>query len=393
MSVTIKEIARRTGLSIPTVGNVLGRSASRYSADTRERVRKAAQELGYKPNSSARAIRNGRFGCAALVLSRSRGQTHSYTPPGLLDGLDDELIRHDMHLTVSWLTDEELSGEDFLPKVIREYTADGLIINYTHEIPPHMLEAIHAHHAPAVWINAKLSEDCVYPDDYGAAKSTTERLIQLGHRRIAFLHLITPMYQHTFEQAKAGWHYSVLDRIGGYRNAMHAAGLPVRITEHDRFVPSVEQLPTCINLLRSENRPTAVLVYSDHDLSALMVSAAALGLSIPRDLSIVTFYPLDPWIGGMHVSAARIPTVELGRALCACFIRKSKRPAWSVRRKPFSTKRYYRKRLPHRRRRADSNINATAASPGLAVVCHRAAMTSMPGGRHDTELVPSSAQN
>ena len=91
MSVTIKEIARLTGLSVPTVGNVLGRSADRYSAETRRRVMEAARELGYRPNSSARAMRQGRTGCAALVLSRSRQQTHSYSPAGLLDGLDDEL--------------------------------------------------------------------------------------------------------------------------------------------------------------------------------------------------------------------------------------------------------------------------------------------------------------
>src|SRR3954470_20688971 len=118
MTVTIKEIALRTGLSIPTVGNVLARSTARDSATTRELVLKAAQEMGYKPNSSARAMRQGRFGCAGLVLSRSKQQTHSHIPNRLIDGIDDELARHDMHLTVSRLTDEELSDNDFVPKVI-----------------------------------------------------------------------------------------------------------------------------------------------------------------------------------------------------------------------------------------------------------------------------------
>ena len=95
-AMTIKEIARHTGLSVPTIGNVLGSSGGRYSAATRAKVLKAARELGYRPNSSARAMRNGRTGCAALVLSRSHQQTHSYIPPGLLDGLDDELARHNM---------------------------------------------------------------------------------------------------------------------------------------------------------------------------------------------------------------------------------------------------------------------------------------------------------
>jgi LacI family transcriptional regulator len=326
VSVTIKEIARKTGLSIPTVGNVLGRAASRYSAETRQRVLRTAQELGYRPNSSARAVRIGRFGCAALVLSRSKGQTHSYIPLGLLDGLDEELIKHDMHLTVSWLSDEELSSDEFLPKVVREYMADGLIINYTHEIPPRMLEAIHAHHAPAVWVNAKLEEDCVHPDDYDAARTATRQLIEIGHRRIAFLHLINPIFNATFEQSRPKFHYSVADRADGYVQAMRGAGLTPRVAHHDRFVAEADHLAACVELLRGEDRPTAVLVYSDHDLSSLMCAAASLGLSIPNDLSVLTFFPTEPWVGGRRVSAVQLPAAEVGRRAVRMLLQKINKP-------------------------------------------------------------------
>lgn len=326
MSVTIKEIARHTGLSIPTVGNVLGRSANRYSLQTRQRVMKVAQELGYKPNSSARAIREGRFGCAALVLSRSKATTHSYIPLGLLDGVDEELARHNMHLNVSWFTDEELSTDEFLPKVVREHMADGMIINYTHEIPPRMLGAIHAHHAPAVWVNAKLDEDCVYPDDYGAAKSVTRQLIQLGHRRIAFLHLINPLFGATFEESRPRFHYSVEDRARGYREALQQSGLSPRVTYHDRFVDESDHLAAYAELLRGPDRPTAVLCYSDNDLSGLMCVAASMGLSIPRDLSVLAFYPTEPWAGGRRVSAVQIPSAEIGRRAVRMLLQKMKVP-------------------------------------------------------------------
>src|SRR3954471_13447507 len=251
MSVTIKEIARQTGLSVPTVGNVLGRAASRYSAETRKRVLEAAQAMGYKPNSSARAMRSGRIGCAALVLSRSHQSILSHIPVGLLDGLDDELAHHNMHLTVSRLTDEQLSRDDFLPKVLREYMADGMIVNYTHEIPPRMLELIHAHHTPAVWVNAKLAQDCVYPDDFTAAESTTARLIGLGHRRIALLHLMSPgiFGPIKFEEARPRFHYSVADRAEGYAGAMLRAGLKPRLAHDDRFVADDEQIGACRALL------------------------------------------------------------------------------------------------------------------------------------------------
>jgi LacI family transcriptional regulator len=314
MPVTIKEIARKTGLSIPTVGNVLGRAAFRYSAETRKRVLEAAAELGYKPNASARAIRNGRFGCAALVLSRSRQQTHSHIPPGLLDGLDDELARHDMHLTVSRLSDEELSSAEFLPKVLREAMADGMIVNYTHEIPRPMLDAIHAHHTPAVWLNAKLSEDCVYPDDFNASVLATRELITRGHRRIAFLHLVSPeVYPgKTFEEASPRMHYSVSDRLDGYLSAMSGAGLSPVVAHADRFIPEQEQFAACRAILRSDNRPTAFLVYAERDVSSLMCAAAELGLSVPKDLSILVYSPSEPWICGKRISIVQIPTTEMG---------------------------------------------------------------------------------
>ena len=320
---SIKEIARRTGLSVPTVGNVLGRAAHRYSPETRQRILEAARELGYRPNSSARAMRQGRIGCAALVLSRSKQQTHSNIPLGLLDGIDSELAQHNMHLAVSRLSDQELSSDSFLPKVLREYMADGMIVNYTHEIPPRMLELIHAHNAPAVWVNAKLGEDCVYPDDYNAARSATIEFIKRGHRRLAFLHMISPyLFPSDFEASRPRWHYSAADRAAGYFDALRESGLPARVTYHDRYVPDGEQMNVCRALLSGPDRPTAVLVYSEAGVPQLLCAAAEAGLSIPRDLSVMAFAPSDLMYTDKPVTAVRVPTAEMGRRAVKMLMRK-----------------------------------------------------------------------
>ena len=268
----------------------------------------------------------------ALVLSRNKQQTHSHIPTGLLDGLDDALAMHDMHLTVSRLTDEELTRDDFLPKVLRESMADGMIVNYTHEIPQAMLDLIHAHHAPAVWLNAKLAEDCVYPDDLGAARTATQQLLDIGHRRIALVHFISPgVFDGTFDQAKPRFHFSVSDRAQGYASAMLDAGLSPRVTYHDRYVDEPDHLEACRTLLRGPDRPTAVLLYTDRDLSALMCAAAELGLSVPRDLSVMVFYPVEVWAGGKHVSVVQVPTTEIGRRAVAMLMRKIESPNRTVR--------------------------------------------------------------
>jgi LacI family transcriptional regulator len=325
---SLKEIARVTGLSVPTVGNVLGRSGARYSAETRRKVLEAARQLGYKPNSSARAMRQGRSGCAALILSRSHPASHSHVPVGLLDGIDDELALHNIHLTISRLSDEELTSDDVMPKVLREYLADGMIVNYTHEIPPAMLELIHAHHTPAVWLNAKLPEDCVYPDDFAAARDATAKLIALGHRRIAYVQFIGPWIDGaTFEQTLARMHYSVADRRDGYLAAMREAGLGPQLAHLDRFVPHPQQWAAAERLLSSPaDRPTALLLYSDMDLSLVMSVAAAVGLSVPGDLSVLAFYPEEPWVAGKRVSVVPVPTRELGRRAVRMLLQKVQAP-------------------------------------------------------------------
>lgn len=328
MPVTIREIAAATGMSIPTVGNVLGRAAHRYSERTRQRVLQAAAEMGYMPNSSARAIRQGRFDCAALVLSRSKQQTHSYIPNGLLDGLDQALAADGMHLTIARLSDEELTSRDVVPKVLREHMADGLIVNYTHEIPPAMLELIRAHHTPAVWVNNKLDADCVYPDDLAAASSATQRLLAMGHQRIALLHLNARLGRiGTLQDNWPRMHYSVHDRAAGYSEAMTAAGLKPRILSHGQFIEEPDQIDACLGLLRGPERPTAVLAYSENEVHALLCAARVVGLEIPRELSVAAFMPATGWIAGYQVGIVAVPTVEVGDRAVRMLKQKIKLPA------------------------------------------------------------------
>jgi LacI family transcriptional regulator len=273
-------------------------------------------------------MRSGKIGCAALVLSRSHPSILSHIPLGLLDGLDDELAQHNMHLTVSRLTDEQLSRDDYLPKVLREYMADGMIVNYTHEIPPRMLELIHNHHTPAVFLNAKLKEDCVYPDDFEAAESATRQLIAAGHKRITLLHLIEPgvFSGLSIEQARPRFHYSVGDRAEGYTRAMKQAGLSPRVAYHDRFVTIEGAVEACVSLLSSPDRPTAMLLYSERETPSLLVAAAKVGMSIPSDLAVLAFYPFDQWIGGVRVPSVPIPTAEVGRRAVQMLLSKIESP-------------------------------------------------------------------
>src|SRR5579875_1530432 len=95
--VTLRDIAENVGVDRSTVSRVLSNKAAEggISVELADRILRKAREMRYLPNASARAIRTGRFGCAALMLSTVEGR--SYLPRRLLDGIHDELASSEQH--------------------------------------------------------------------------------------------------------------------------------------------------------------------------------------------------------------------------------------------------------------------------------------------------------
>lgn len=318
---TLTEVARYLKVNVGTVSRVLNDKAAqgRISDELADRIRRAARKLGYVPNASAQATRTGRFSCAALLLSTIAGR--SYLPHGLLDGLHDELARHNLHLTIAKVPDDQLENPDYLPKILRTLMADGLLINYTNNLPRRLVELAGSGRIPAVWINTIRETDCVYTDSRPAAIRATEHLIELGHRRIAYL--------------DAGWvrdpdgefHYSVRDRLTGYRQAMKTAGLePIEVRYETAKLPFPAQIEHARAWIRQPDRPTALLGYWHNALAGLVRAAWLEGLAIPRDLSLVTFGGDAARGSALRVSVMVEPEYEMGRHATAMLLKKIAKP-------------------------------------------------------------------
>ena len=71
----------------------------------------------------------------------------------------------------------------YVPKILRTLMADGLLINYTNHLPEHLVDIVSQQRLPAVWINTRRENSAVYPRNFEAARSLTNRLLELGHRR------------------------------------------------------------------------------------------------------------------------------------------------------------------------------------------------------------------
>lgn len=278
---TIATIAAHLGLSRATVTHVLnGRGDSqRIRKQTQERVLEAAQELGYRANASARAVRAGRFGNIGLIQSLW-GQ---YLPPELLFGLSSALADKDLHLVLSQVRDPTLEQADNLPHMLQGLSVDGVLLNRHVASSPGLLETIQRLRVPAIWLNVRQEFDAIHPDDLQGGRLATEFLLSLGHEAIAFVDSDEPINRH----------YSKLDRLSGYEQAMARAGRTPRLHllpkrwEHE---PGDERIAAARALLQSPEHPTAVVAYELAEAMATVHAAHQLGLSIPDDLSLIVFH-------------------------------------------------------------------------------------------------------
>ncbi len=321
---TMKHIADQVGVTPQTVANVLqGRTRGKWTstAQRADRIRQLAQDLGYRPNSAARATATGRFNCVCL-LSSTQGR-RSMLAPGMIRGAHDALSALDIHLTIANVDDAKLSDESFVPKVLREWTADGLLINYTHVIPPALLALVKRHRIPSVWLNSRQAEDCVYFDDFNAGRDLARQLLSLGHRRIAFVYYGQEM------------HYSVNERQLGYAWAMKEAGLTPRVIHRPYKSPEPDQIgdylvPLSAEWLAGEDRPTAIITYSHVEALPTWIAAQQRGLRVPRDLSMATFG--DSVNEGMGLQITRMWTShgDLARAAVPLLMEKIDRPALAL---------------------------------------------------------------
>ncbi len=319
MAVTIDQVAAVAGCSRQTVSAILNGRSDLYRPETNARVAAAARHLGYRPNSAARAMAQGRFGTVALILSDAGGG-RSTLPEHLLAGIAHVLEEHDLHLTVARLPDERLTDARYVPKILREWSADGLLINYNARMPERMGELIETSHLPAVWLNDKRPTNAVYPDDAQGGRLAAETLLAAGHRRIAYT-------DYTSGHADlADGHYSRADRLAGYEQAMRSAGLePCLIGTTDQHRPFRERIGEWEAHLSRRDRSTAVVAYSSDKLEPMLYAAERMRLEAPRDLSLVVFGS-KPAFARFCLTTVRLPEADVGREGVRMLLERIKRP-------------------------------------------------------------------
>ncbi|MEV7870774.1 LacI family DNA-binding transcriptional regulator [Streptomyces sp. NPDC088124] len=304
---SLQEVAQEAGVSKSVASRVLtGDTRARVSEATRERVRRAAERLQYVPSHRARALRFARSGAVGLIVPDVNNAVFAE----MLGGVQDRARDAGMSVLLSQI-DPPPAGREQLRELVAAGRVDGVLLQRREDFDDPMLEAVLTKDIPAVLINSKLPgrTGSVVLDDVAGALTATRHLIDLGHERIGHL-------------AGVATHDTAVRRHQGFRDAMDAAGLPVRRAwvqhcgwEAPGGAAAVRQLMT------ARTRPTGLVVSSVNAAIGALSALSRMGVRVPEDLSVITIN--DTWVAQSWTPAlttVRMPLRALGGQACSMLL-------------------------------------------------------------------------
>ncbi|MCI8865309.1 MAG: LacI family transcriptional regulator [Lachnospiraceae bacterium] len=279
MAVTIKDVAALAGVSPSTVSRTCKNNPS-ISEETKEKVRRAMAQLGYEPNFQASNLASQNSRTIGIVLPTSAREV--YENSFYLEAIRgiSQFCNQRQYINTVITGQDENEVLQAIRTMTRSGQVDGFIVLYSRRQDP-VIEYLYNEGLLYVLIGKayQFANQTIYIDNDNllAGQEATEYLYHLGHRKIAYL------------GSDSSLMFSA-DRKSGYQAALLRHGLPLR-DEYCLEVPSIPKGsdgPIC-QLLQSKNRPTAIMVSDDILAVALERSCIETGLSIPEDLSIISF--------------------------------------------------------------------------------------------------------
>jgi LacI family transcriptional regulator len=269
----ILTVARRARVSTATVSRVLNHSP-RVREETAVKVRRAIKELGYTPNSNARALRSGRSYLYGIIVSDIRNPFF----PDLIEHFELLATQHGVDVTVA---NTGYSEERLLASIQRllERGIDGIAI-FTSEVSEAALQKLHSSRVPTVLLNQPMVSGKLYTiivDYMRAYVEAVEYLYTLGHRRIGFV-------------AGPVTLSSALARKDAFLAAMKLHHLPFQANwmfDGDHKLSG--GMIAAERFFSMKHAPTAILCSNDMMAVGFLQTATSLGHKIPDDVSLIGF--------------------------------------------------------------------------------------------------------
>lgn len=288
--VTSADVAKRAKVSQSAVSRTFTPGGS-VSVETRERVMKAADELGYRPNALARAMISGRSGLIALLVAYLDNQFY----PVVIERLSRSLQARGYHVLL-FMTEQ--GPQDDVVQQILQYQVEGIVMASA-TLSSRLARECAMTGIPVVMFNryvASSPASSVTSDNIEGGRLVASFLVKGGHERIAYIAGLEN--SSTNRDREAGFYKGLAEHgvtvwaraVGGY-TADGAVDAARRLFDQDKC-------------------PDAVFVANDHMAFSVMdVLRSALKLRVPKDVSVVGFddVPEAAW-GGYDLTTVKQPT-------------------------------------------------------------------------------------
>jgi DNA-binding LacI/PurR family transcriptional regulator len=270
MAVKLRDVAVQAGVSVSTVSNVLnGYTKSGIKKETWDRVRRVANEMGYRPNALARSLKVQRTNTIGFYTgygahdARDRFRAEIYT--GILaacDGFDLDLHIHG-----------NLSGKS--PDEIRMRLCDGRvdgIIVHTSQDDPTVACLVESGFPAVAVADRQTRMPSVAASDEDGMRILVEYLWSRGHRRMMYLE-------------PQGIRESILRRVSAFRETLKELGGEASVAPY----PWDDAAEFLRALLGSADRPSVLCAFNDDSAYLLLRRASEAGIDVPADFAVVGY--------------------------------------------------------------------------------------------------------
>ena len=272
LTATINDVAERAGVSKRTVSRVMNEQPN-ITADTRDRVLKAIERLGFRPNPAARRLASGKSHLIGLFHSAG-------TPPdaALVEQVALAMAAERYRVLVCSSDCSSPNAAEEIASLARVVPIDGAILCAPLSEQLAFSPEFHARNIPCVRIGPTTGLNSISSDDREAARQMTRYLASLGHARIGFV-------------CGPKDHDSMQQRQQGFLDGLQIAGLAIDRTLMLQGVDTFDAGVECGRRLLSDaaRRPTAIFASTDAMAAGVLRAANEMSIAVPTALSVVGF--------------------------------------------------------------------------------------------------------
>jgi len=270
MKVTIRDVATRCGVSVATVSRVINNS-DQVTAETKKKVLKVIDELGFIPNTNARGLSTRSTNTVGIIVPNVSNPFFGE----LIQGAERAASENGYQIIIlNSGYSREKTLKDIM--VLQSRDVDGIIMS-TADIDEKTLDYLHDNQVPFVLmgpVQYRYPVNYVSVDNMEGARMAVQHLIDLGHEKIAYC---TEKHDNYLNQL----------RYDGYRKALTSKG--IEVDQNMYFENDVEKNVARMLLMEKGNRPTAIFAFNDNLALSYMEALERNGVRIPEDMAVVGF--------------------------------------------------------------------------------------------------------